>query len=324
MYQEPQKFAKLAGQDVQKFAQLLKQDANEALMQFLQAMQSKGGFDALAPMFQEMGLSGTRCVGVLSTLATNLEEVKRQQDIAAKAFEDGTSVLDEYNVQNNTVQAGIDKAKKQFLEVSVALGEKLLPVVKYTISSTTLMVKGLSVLVDVVVTARTTIIAATIALIAWNAAAFKAMIVEKLTAAFNACRTAVLAVNAAIKANHWMALATVIGLAGAALADYLIKQKNVTATQKAYNEIEDETNKQLLTEKARIESLFKRLKDQTYAYGQRKDALNELKKIMPGYNGELTKEGKLINDNTSSMKDYLKELEKSIRLKASQDKLMEL
>lgn len=210
MFQDPAKFARLAGKDVKEFTTLLKTDANEALLQFLQSMQAKGGFDSLAPMFNEMGLSGTRCVGVLSTLATNLEEVKRQQDIAAKAFEEGTSVLDEYNVQNNTVQAGIEKAKKQFLEVSVALGEKLLPVVKYTISGTSLMVKGLSVLVDILPKLIPYIVAAAASWTMWNAAMLKALIIEKVTAAMKAVRVAIVAVNTALRANPWMALATVV------------------------------------------------------------------------------------------------------------------
>lgn len=75
-------------------------------------MRSKGGFDAMAPLFQEMQLDGTRAVGVLSAVASHLDQVKEAQDIANKSYAEGTSVLAEFNVQNNTVQAGVDKAKK--------------------------------------------------------------------------------------------------------------------------------------------------------------------------------------------------------------------
>lgn len=143
MFQKPQKFAKLAGMEVEKFTKLLNTDANEALLTFLQTMSNKGGFDALAPMFSEMGLEGTRAVGVLSAVASHLDQVRVAQQTAAQSYKDGTSVVNEFNVQNQTVQAELDKAKKAFNDLCVDLGEKLLPVARYTISTTSLGVKVL-------------------------------------------------------------------------------------------------------------------------------------------------------------------------------------
>lgn len=56
MYQEPAKFAKIAGVEVTKFSNLMKTNANEGLMTFLSAMKSRGGFAEMAPMFEEMQL----------------------------------------------------------------------------------------------------------------------------------------------------------------------------------------------------------------------------------------------------------------------------
>lgn len=171
MFQDPQKFAKLAGQDVKEFADLMRNDANKALLTFLSAMQKKGGFDALAPMFEEMGLSGTRATGVLSTLATKLGDVEKAQAIASQAYAVGTSVLKEYEVQNETVQAGIDRAKKEFNDMAVELGEDLLPIVKYTISASSLLVKAMKVVVDFVKNHATALISLTSAYAAYLVAA---------------------------------------------------------------------------------------------------------------------------------------------------------
>lgn len=168
MYSEPEKFAKLAGQSIEDFANLLRYDANEALLAFLESMRAKGGFDSLAPMFDEMGLSGVRCVGVLSTLANNLDEVRKQQEIAAQAFEEGTSVMKEYDVQNNTVQAGLDKARKRFNDIAVDLGEQLLPVVRYTVTAAGSTVKILSVLINFVKEYITEIVSIASAVAAYN------------------------------------------------------------------------------------------------------------------------------------------------------------
>lgn len=144
MYQEPARFATLAGEDVKEFTELLKTNANEALLKFLSAMQSTGGFDKMAPLFSEMKLEGTRAVGVLSSVATHLDQVREAQKVAFNAYNEGNSVIEEFNVQNNTVQAGIDKAKKQFLDLSVELGEKLLPLIQKGISTGSMAVKILS------------------------------------------------------------------------------------------------------------------------------------------------------------------------------------
>lgn len=149
MYQEPARFAALAGEDVKSFTNLLKTDANEALLKFLSAMQSTGGFDKMAPMFKEMKLEGTRAVGVLSSVASHLDQVREAQQVANDAYNQGTSVLNEFNTQNSTVQAGIDKAKKQFLDLSVELGEKLLPLVEHGINAGSMLVKTIKVLYQV-------------------------------------------------------------------------------------------------------------------------------------------------------------------------------
>lgn len=154
MYQEPARFATLAGQDVASFTKLLKTDANEALLKFLTAMKNTGGFEKMAPMFSEMKLDGTRAVGVLSSVASHIDQVKEAQLIAFNAYNNGSSVIDEFNVQNNTVQANIDKAKKQFLDLSVDLGEKLLPLVRQGISTGSLAVKGLSSITNFVIAHR--------------------------------------------------------------------------------------------------------------------------------------------------------------------------
>lgn len=190
MFQKPQKFAKLAGMEVEKFTKLLNTDANEALLTFLQTMSNKGGFDALAPMFSEMGLEGTRAVGVLSAVASHLDQVRVAQQTAAQSYKDGTSVVNEFNVQNQTVQAELDKAKKAFNDLCVDLGEKLLPVARYTISTTSLGVKVLYELTMFIPKHIAAIAAVTTALLFYNGVLSVAIIKRNvLTAATKIAET---------------------------------------------------------------------------------------------------------------------------------------
>jgi TP901 family phage tail tape measure protein len=183
MYQEPAKFAKIAGVEVTKFSNLMKTNANEGLMTFLSAMKSRGGFAEMAPMFEEMQLNGTRAVGVLSAVASHLDQVRTAQDLATQSYASGTSVINEFNVQNNTVQAQLDKAKKRFEDLTVELGEQLIPVTRYAISTLSIGIHVLSTLITFTFThvKQLTIIGSAIAVC--TALWYKETIVIKLKAA---------------------------------------------------------------------------------------------------------------------------------------------
>ena len=130
IFQDPARMAKAAGLEVQSFAQTVREDANKALLQFFDAMQARGGFDSLAPMFEEMHLNGQRAVGVLSAVAGQIDTVRERQELANNAYREANSVQKEFDVKNNTVQAQLDKAKKRFHELAVSLGERLMPIMR--------------------------------------------------------------------------------------------------------------------------------------------------------------------------------------------------
>lgn len=169
MYQEPAKFAALAGKDVQEFTRLLKEDANGAILAFLANMKAQGGFESLAPMFQQMGLDGTRATAVLTSLADKLGNVQRMQTLANEAYSEAASINNEFAVQNATVQAELDKAAKAMKDMRVELGEKLMPVASKMLNFTTLFMKTLSALITWVQKNYKTIISITSAIVVYNA-----------------------------------------------------------------------------------------------------------------------------------------------------------
>lgn len=148
IYQDPAKYAKVAGMDVKRFSNLVKSDMNSALLEFLSTLKKAGNMDVLSPMFKDMGENGSRAISALSTLANHIQEVKDQQKVANEAFAEAISIDAEFDVQNNTVQAGIDKAKKKLNELAITLGEKLMPVLKYAYSSSSMFLRTLNLLVD--------------------------------------------------------------------------------------------------------------------------------------------------------------------------------
>ena len=198
MYQEPAKFAALAGKNVKEFSRLLKEDANGALIAFLGNMKAQGGFDKLAPMFEQMGLDGTRATSVLSSVADKLGNVEKMQRLATEAYSEAVSINNEFAVQNTTVQAGLDKAKKAMQDMRAELGEKLMPVASKMVNFTTLFLKTLSALITWVQKHYKSIIAITAAIVVYNATL-------KITVAWEALHNLHLKAKVA---NLWLAIKT--------------------------------------------------------------------------------------------------------------------
>lgn len=350
MFQEPARFAALAGEDVKQFTTLLKTNANEALMKFLSAMQASGGFDKMAPLFSEMKLEGTRAVGVLSSVASHLDQVREAQTVAFNAYNEGSSVLDEFNVQNNTVQAGIDKAKKQFLDLSIELGEKLLPLVKQGISTGSLAVKSLSAITNFVISHRRTLITLTATVAAyvagvklsvlWNK---RAVATEKMLVIWHAIqdkwlmtimlRHAVLngamsktvalqkMLNIVIGANPLGAFLAVITAVTTALVLYRQKLDDAAIAQNKINDIKKEAAAKSAEEETHIRTLIDAAKDETLSMDERRKAVNKLNQIIPNYNAQLDTTTGKYKASKKALDGYLQSLQRKYELEGAKDEL---
>lgn len=236
MYQEPAKFAKIAGQSVEDFTSLIKKDANEAILQFLDTLNKKGGLDQLAPMFKEMGLDGVRASGVISTMAGKIDDIRKAQRLANDAYRDGTSIIKEVNVQNNTVQAGLDKAKNNFKDIRVELGEKLQPVMKYMITTGGLTVKGLGTMISILWKYKGAIVAASAAVAAYTLVVKADTMAKSLWTTITKGATAAASLfNKTLKANPLGLVASVLAGVVSYLAIFKTRTNEATEAQEALN-----------------------------------------------------------------------------------------
>lgn len=236
MYQEPAKFAKIAGQSVEDFTSLIKKDANEAILQFLDTLNKKGGLDQLAPMFKEMGLDGVRASGVISTMAGKIDDIRKAQRLANDAYRDGTSIIKEVNVQNNTVQAGLDKAKNNFKDIRVELGEKLQPVMKYMITTGSLTVKGLGTMISILWKYKGAIVAASAAVAAYTLVVKADTMAKSLWTTITKGATAAASLfNKTLKANPLGIVASVLAGVVSYLAIFKTRTNEATEAQEALN-----------------------------------------------------------------------------------------
>ena len=243
IYQEPAKYARLAGMDVEQFTQLVETDVNEAVMSFLSALNKMGGMAQMAPVLKEMQLSGAEAASVISTLAGNVDLVRKEQENANKAFTEGTSITNEYAVQNNTVQARLEKLQNDFKDVRVELGERLLPVMRYMISTGSLTVKGLMAVTEFLMEYKSVILTVTTAIAAYT------LVVKSHTLAVKAMELGTKAATVATRVFNTVTKASPWGLlvAGASAAiSYLLlfrdETDKTTSSQKAFNEELERTN----------------------------------------------------------------------------------
>lgn len=360
LFKDPAKMAQAAGLEVQKFTQLLSTDANEAIIQWLQALQDTGGMAKLAPILADMNLSGAGVTQTLTTLAGKLQDVKDAQEQANQAYEQGTSCTDEAAKANSTVQARLEQAEKKWKDLRVELGKRLLPVYTAGITATnTLVTATMAVLnavgkvVRFIVEYRAAITSCAVAIATFTATINAATIAHKAHAAWlaivSAAKTAYTAVttaataamtafNAAVKSNGFTAIASVILSAVAALSTWLFMTKDSTSEQKNNTKANEENAKSLdavaearknalektAEERTKIDLLSSAVHNNALSYDERRAALDKLKAIIPDYHAILTREGTLERDNVSAINDYISALDRKAMAEAAYEKLVEL
>lgn len=360
MFQDSAKFAQIAGLNVKEFAKTLKEDANGALLQFLAAMKAKGGFADLAPMFEEMKMDGSRATGVLTVLADKLDDIKTAQDLASEAYSEGTSVLNEFETQNENVQAQLDKASKKFLDLSIELGQKLYPAARYCISAASLGVRALSTLVDFVKKYWRILIVLTAAIVTYTAVSKAKLIADKaqmawlnimilrekahlvlvglktsalktmeivqmaLTREIKLTTAAQMLWNKVLLANPITAVIAVVAGLTAAIVTLSKETSTAEQAQRDYNDAVTDANKQAAEEEASIMRLVSAIQSNTSAESDRKAALEELNgKLMSQHLGNITEEAVRTGQATRQIQSYIDMMKKKIVIDGLQKKLAE-
>lgn len=360
IYRRPAKMAKAAGLDVKKFTELVKTDANAALLQFIGAIKEARSLENIAPMLEQMKLSGAGVTQALATLANGLDTLKATQQQASLAFLEHTSATKEAQAANSTVQAQLEKAQKAYKDLAVELGGHLEPVMKHVVSSTGLFAKALLYSIKfvfehkrVLMTLGTILAGYTTKLIistAWENRLWMAktlnIVADKATAAWTTIKLAAMMAwnallalvtwnteraaiaqiifNRALAANPIGLLLTGITALVAIIVNFTQKTEELTQKRTALNEVQKEAMKKSAEEIGLVQRLHKTVKNSNEAYETRRKAIEQLQKMVPGYHASLTKEGKLTEHNTKAISDYIRSLQNKALAEAAYDKLVEL
>lgn len=353
LFKETETIATATGLNLNEFNAALQRSTNEGLLMLLRRLHELGGMDVLAPVFKDMGENGARASAVISALAGNIDMLIWEQEEAKKAYEEATSVTKEFNVQNTTVQANLDKARKGFKEMAIQLGQELAPVMKHFVSSTSASMRVLLTMIKFVKENKVAITSLAAAIATYTVAVNLAAIKDKLhtayivakSAAMHLHKVAVLAasvaynrmtgnvtranaamklLNATMKTNPWGLLASLIVGAGVALAGYIKKQREAVTTTNALDGVRKVAAQNMVEETNKINLLVAAANNEKLSLEERKKAVDKLNSIIPNYNAQLDATTGKYQANKEALDDYLEALRYKYELEGAKDKLAEI
>ena len=299
---------------------------------------------------------GQESISTAQALISSADKVKYYTDAVT-----GTSTaIEQARINSDTTAARMAQVRNQINLTGQELAKTLAPMMSKTVGWTRKFVMMLPGIIDflkkwgvqlLVLAAAYNALAiknalATAAQTSWNAAVslgrgiaggFRAMLLllhagyTLLTKGMAAAKIEMTALNAAMAANAFGILVTAGVLLYEVITRLINRTKELTKEQKLQRdmerdvaEAEREGNRQRAEAESKIKQLSAVVHDNNRTLKDRKIALQELKKIVPGYHAELTSEGKLIKDNTAALKDYLDNLKAVAVQQALQNKMTAL
>jgi hypothetical protein len=249
------------------------------------------------------------------------KEIKKTGDFAQAA---GVIVERELLKQGDLMDTGAETAaaraaqlKNYQLEIGKVMAGIYDTVSRITTGAIVGLINGFIRFKNVIISLAAGVAASTVATYAKGLA--HDVLAKKITLAYAAQE----ALRFAFMKTPWGLIISAIVAIGVALYSATKKTAELSAEQKMLNEVTLKAAQEFAGQKAKIEMLVAAIENEKNSNELRRQKINELREIMPSYNGMLDKEGKLINHNTEEIKKYLEMLKKQLALKAIEEKLLE-
>lgn len=164
-------------------------------------------------------------------------------------------------------------------------------------------------------------------IIAWSAAAGPVLLImggmlkaiPKLILGVVGIGNAMAALTKLLLLNPYTALAVGVGILVVALIKLRKGMQDNSDTITLMEKVNASALDMYASQAGKVKALIKIIENENLSNKKRKEAIEELKKIMPDYNGHLTNEGTLIDSNTQSIEDYLVALKEKIKIQVYED-----
>lgn len=320
----------------------------EAIQTIFHKMHESKNVFALKSLFKDLGSEdGARLTKVMVTMAEKVGMLDKAVAESNKAFREGTAVTTEYEMQQETATAYMERAanlfEKQFVSAGAASGPVrdlakawydmvdslarnvlLMAEVRTLISMLMISMKLFLNLLPALITALST---------AGIAGAFAKL--SELTLGLTG-KTFSLAKAWDVMVASYKKLSLVkqagvmgglIGLTGllvVKLAQWTNSLQQVSAGQQVLNEVQEEGKRKAMEEQESLKRLHEVMHDTSASMNLRLEAMNKLNGAIPNLNAEINSETGAVKENTKAWEKNFQRLQDYYELEGARSKLAEL
>lgn len=320
----------------------------EAIQTIFHKMHESDNVFALNSLFKDLGSEdGARLTKVMVTMAEKVGMLDKAVAESNKAFREGSAVTVEYEMQQETAAAYMERAanlfEKQFVSADAASGpvrdlaKAWYEMVDALVHNITFMTE-VRMLIMLLMTAMKLFLSMLPTLVTMLGTAGVAGAFAKLTEL-----TTGLTGKTMSLANAWNVMFSsfkklsfvgqmsvmggLIGLAGVLvvkLAQWTFSLKQVAAGQRVLNEVQKEGQRRALEEQESLKRLRRVMHDTSASMDLRRQAMAKLNSAIPNLNAKINSETGAVQENTKAWEENFKRLQDYYELEGARAKLAEL
>ena len=320
----------------------------EAIQTIFHKMHESKNVFALNSLFKDLGSEdGARLTKVMVTMAEKVGMLDKAVTESNKAFSEGTAVTTEYEMQQETATAYMERAtnlfEKQFVSADAASGpvrdlaKAWYEMVDALVHNITFMTE-LRMLIMLLMTAMKLFLSMLPTLVtmlgtAGVAGAFAKLaelttgLTGKTISLANAWNVMYSSFKKLSFVGQMSVMGGLIGLAGVLvvkLAQWSASLNQVSAGQRVLNEVQDEGRRKAMEEQESLKRLHNVMHDTTASMDLRRQAVEKLNSAIPNLNAKINSETGAVQENTKAWGENFKRLQNYFELEGARSKLSEL
>ena len=319
----------------------------DAILTIFRRMGETKNVFALDGLFKDLGSDGARLVKMMVTMAAKNGMLTKAVEESNRAFNDGTAVTVEYNMQQETAMAYMERAnnlwEKQFVSASEALGpvhdiaKAWFEVTKELTSSIGFMTEvriaislifaSVKMLLNILPTLITTISMAGLAggfakLLTYLQGVEAASL--SLGAVWTKMQTTFNKLSFVKQAGVIGGVIGLLGILVVKLAEFTSSLNRASAGQRVLNEVQEEGKRKAMEEQEQLKRLHNVMNDTSASMKLRLEAMNKLNGAIPNLNAKIDSETGAVKENTKAWDANFTRLQKYYELEGARAKLAEL
>lgn len=320
----------------------------EAIQTIFHKMHESDNVFALNSLFKDLGSEdGARLTKVMVTMAEKVGMLDKAVAESNKAFREGTAVTTEYEMQQETAAAYMERAanlfEKQFVSADMASGPvrdlakawyEMVDALVHNVTFMTevrilitLLMASMKMLLGMLPTLITMLSTAGVAGAFAKLAELTTGLTGKTMSLANAWNVMYSSFKKLSFVGQMSVMGGLIGLAGTLvvkLALWSSSLNQVAAGQRVLNEVQEEGQRRAMEEQESLKRLRRVMHDTSASMDLRLEAMKKLNGAIPNLNAKIDSETGAVQENTKAWEENFKRLQDYYELEGARSKLAEL